>query len=416
VFTSVHGLPYFRFRRIPLSSDSRTAERSGPKASRWIPTAVVWVPPTLSDGNSRLRISQPEQGGNYRMNADQILVRADIVRTFCQDVFERAGLSAEDAFRVADALIDADLRGVSTHGLVRFPIYVTRLRMGLVNAKPRMQMVRAKGATIVLDGDNGFGQVIGAAGMRYAVGLAREYGVGLCAIRQGTHLGALAYIAAMAVPHQMIGITLTITNSVIAPWGGVVPKLGNNPLAVAVPAGNRPPIIFDMACSQVARGNLILASKMKKTIPPGWALDARGRPTEDPDAGLRGSLMPVGGHKGSGLALIVGILGGLLAGSPFGAGLGDIYDLTRPQRLGHLVMAVNIADCCPLPEFHRVMEGMIDDLKSTPRAEGVEEIWMPGEMEMRRREERLRDGFPVSPVVLDEVRAAGAEFGVRWPA
>ncbi|MEK6717181.1 MAG: Ldh family oxidoreductase [candidate division NC10 bacterium] len=350
------------------------------------------------------------------MNSDQVVVRAEIARPFCQQVFEAAGLSRDDAFLVADALIDADLRGVSTHGLVRFPIYVTRLRKGLVNAKPQMQVVRTKGATLVLDGDHGFGQVVGAEGMRRAVGLAREHGVGLCAIRNGTHLGALAYIAAMALPHQMIGITLTITNPVIAPWGGVVPKLGNNPLAVAVPAGNRPPVILDMACSQVARGNLILASKLGKTIPSTWALDERGQPTQDPDAGLKGSLMPVGGHKGAGLALVVAILGGLLAGAPFGAGCGDIFDMTRPQRFGHLVMALDIAACCPLPEFLQAMDGMIRDLKSSSRAEGVEEIWMPGELEMRRREERQRDGFPVSRVVLDEVRAVGAEFGVSWPA
>ncbi len=350
------------------------------------------------------------------MNADQVIVQAAVARTYCQNVFEKAGLSAKDAFIVADALIDADLRGVSTHGLVRFPIYLIRLRKGLVKAEPQMFVVRAKGATVVLDGDHGFGQVIGAEGMRRAVGLARVYGVGMCGIRNGTHLGALAYIAAMAVPQQMIGIALTITNPVIAPWGGVVPKLGNNPLAVAVPAGNRSPIVFDMACSQVARGNLILASKLKKTIPPTWALDAQGWPTEDPDAGLKGSLMPVGAHKGSGLALIVGILGGLLAGSPFGAGLGDIFDMTRTQRFGHLVMAIDIDACCPLPEFLRAVDAMIDDLKSTPRAEGVEEIWMPGEMEMRRREERLRVGFPVPRVVLEEVRAVGAEFGVPWPA
>jgi len=349
------------------------------------------------------------------MDAEQVVVGAEVARGFCQKVFEQAGLSGEDAFLVADALIDADLRGVSTHGLVRFPIYVSRLRQGLVKARPQMQVVRAKGATVVLDGDHGFGQVIGAEGMRRAVDLARVYGVGLCGVRNGTHLGALAYIAAMALPHQMIGITLTITNPVIAPWGGVVPKLGNNPLAVAVPAGTRPPIIFDMACSQVARGNLILAAKTKQTIPLTWALDAQGRPTEDPDAGLKGSLLPVGGHKGSGLALIVGILGGLLAGSPFGAGLGDIFDMTRPQRFGHLMMAIHIEACCPLAEFLRSMEAMVDDLKGTPRVDGVQQLWMPGEMEMHRRQERLRDGFPVSQVVLDEVRGAGAAFGVPWP-
>ncbi len=350
------------------------------------------------------------------MEPDQVVIRAEVARAFCQEVFEKAGLPQGDAFLVADALIDADLRGVSTHGLVRFPIYVVRLRKGLVSAKPQMQVVRARGAAVVLDGDHGFGQVVGAEGMRRAVGLAREHGVGLCALRNGTHLGALAYIAAMAVPQQMIGITMSITNPVIAPWGGVAAKVGNNPLAVAVPAGNRPPIIFDMACSQVARGNLILASKLGKTIPPTWALDERGKPTEDPDAGLKGSLMPAGGHKGAGLALVVAILGGLLAGSPFGTGCGDIFDMTRPQRLGHLVMALDIAACCPLPEFLHAMDGMIADLKSSPRAEGVEEIWMPGEMELRRREERLRDGFPVSRVVLEEVRTVGADFGVAWPA
>ncbi len=350
------------------------------------------------------------------MTTDSVVVRPEVARAFCQTVFEGAGVPGADAFLVADALIDADLRGVSTHGLVRFPIYVTRLRQGLVKAKPEMRVVGSRGATVVLDGDHGFGQVVGAEGMRRAVGMTQEHGVGLCAIRNSTHLGALAYIAAMALPHRMIGVAMSITNPVIAPWGGVVPKVGNNPLAVAVPAGTRPPVIFDMACSQVARGNLILASKLKQAIPPTWALDEQGRPTEDPDAGLRGSLMPVGGHKGAGLALVVAILAGLLAGSPFGAGCGDIFDMTRPQRLGHLVMALDIAAFGPAPAFLQAMDGMIADLKDTPRAEGVEEIWMPGEMERRRREERLRDGFPVSRVVLDEVRAIGAEFGVQWPA
>jgi LDH2 family malate/lactate/ureidoglycolate dehydrogenase len=279
-----------------------------------------------------------------------------------------------------------------------------------------MRVVGGRGATVVLDGDQGFGQVVGAEGMRRAVGLARVHGVGVCAIRNGTHLGALAYIAAMSLPHRMIGIVMSITNPVIAPWGGVVPKVGNNPLAVAVPAATRAPVILDMACSQVARGNLILASKLGRSIPPTWALDEQGRPTEDPVAGLRGSLMPAGGHKGSGLAVVVAILGGLLAGSPFGAGCGDLFDMTRPQRLGHLVMALDIAAFGPASGFLQAMDGMIADLKETPHAEGVEGIWMPGEMERRRREERLRDGFPVSRVVLEEVRALGAEFGVEWPA
>jgi LDH2 family malate/lactate/ureidoglycolate dehydrogenase len=350
------------------------------------------------------------------MESEEVTVSAAVARGFCQAVLERGGVPMADAFLVADGLIDADLRGVSTHGLVRFPIYVTRLRKGLVKARPQIRVVRARGATVVLDGDDGFGQVVGAEGMRQAATLAREHGVGLCAIRNGTHLGALAYIAAMALSHQMIGITMSITNPVMAAWGGVVPTLGNNPFAVAVPAGNRPPVILDMACSQVARGNLILASKQGKPIPPTWALDPRGRPTEDPDVGLQGSLMPMGGHKGAGLALVVAILGGLLAGAPFGAGCGDIFDMTRPQRFGHLVVAIDIGGCCPLPEFLQAMDAMIRDLKASPRADGVEEIWMPGEMEMRRRVERLRDGFPVSRVVLDEVRAMGAGFGVAWPA
>jgi LDH2 family malate/lactate/ureidoglycolate dehydrogenase len=348
------------------------------------------------------------------MTEGQVQVAADVMRGFCQAVFERAGVPSESAFLVADALIDADLRGVSTHGLVRFPVYVARLRQRLVNPTPEFRVVREQGATVVLDGDDGFGQVVGAEGMRRAVALAREHGLGLCAMRNSSHLGALAYVAAMAVPHRMIGIVMTITNPVIAPWGGVVPKLGNNPLAVAVPT-DRNPIILDMACSQVARGNLILAEKTGKSIPLTWALDSVGRPTDNPAEGLKGSLMPVGGHKGAGLALIVGILGGLLAGAPFGAGCGDIFDMTRPQRLGHLTVAIDVATCCPFPEFLQAVGAMINDCKAAPRADGVDEIAMPGELEARRREENLRDGFPVSVVVLDEVKAVGAAFGVPWP-
>ncbi|HYL82087.1 MAG TPA: Ldh family oxidoreductase [Candidatus Acidoferrum sp.] len=177
-----------------------------------------------------------------------------------------------------------------------------------------------------------------------------------------------------------------------------------------------PPSSWTWPAARSPGGNLILASKLHTAIPPTWALDAKGRPTEDPDAGLKGSLMPVGGHKGSGLALIVGILGGLLAGSAFGTGLGDIFDMTRSQRFGHLVLAIDIGACRPVPEFVQGVEEMVQDLKATPKVEGVEEIYLPGELEARRREERLRHGIPVSRVVLDEVTAVGAEFGVRWPA
>jgi len=349
------------------------------------------------------------------MSESHVRVAAPALRTFCQTVFERAGVPAESAILVADALIDADLRGVSTHGLVRFPIYVARVRQRLINPTPEFRVIRQQGATVVLDGDDGFGQVVGAEGMRRAVALAREHGVGLCAMRNSSHLGALAYVAVMAVSQGMIGIVMTITNPVIAPWGGVMPKLGNNPLAVAVPAGDREPIILDMACSQVARGNLILAEKMGKQIPLTWALDNRGRPTDDPAAGLAGSLLPVGGHKGAGLALIVGLLGGVLAGAPFGAGCGDIFDMTRPQRLGHLAMALDVAACCPFPDFVQAVTAMIGECKTSPRRDGVDEIFMPGELEARRRAQNRRDGFPVSPVVLAEARAVGAEFRVDWP-
>jgi LDH2 family malate/lactate/ureidoglycolate dehydrogenase len=349
------------------------------------------------------------------VNDDQVRVTAQVARAFCQEVFERAGLPTADAFLVADALIDADLRGISTHGLVRFPVYVTRLKQGLVNARPALRVLRARGATAVLDGDHGFGQVVGAEGMRRAVALAREHGVGLCAIRNGTHLGALGYVAAMAVPHGMIGIIMSITNPVMAPWGGTVPLLGNNPLAVAVPAGDRGSVLLDMACSQVARGNLILASRLGRRIPLTWALDDHGRPTDDPKAGLAGSLLPMGGHKGAGLALVVAILGGLLAGSPFGAGCGDIFDMTRPQRFGHLVMAIDIGAFCPAPDFLRTLEEMLAGLKGAPRAEGVEEILVPGEPESRRRQEYLRSGFPINREVLEDARAVGTEFGVPWP-
>ncbi len=331
------------------------------------------------------------------MSESQVRVAAPPLRAFCQTVFERAGVPADSAFLVADALIDADLRGVSTHGLVRFPIYVARVRQRLINPTPEFRVIRQQGATVVLDGDDGFGQVVGAEGMRRAVALARDHGVGLCAMRNSSHLGALAYVAVMAISQRMIGIVMTITNPVIAPWGGVMPKLGNNPLAIAVPAGDREPIILDMACSQVARGNLILADKMGKPIPLTWALDNSGTADRRPRRGPRGLATARGRtqRRGSGPHR-----------RPLGRGVGRGTVRRRLRRylrhdaapaVGTSGHGLDVAACCPFPDFVGAVTAMIDECKASPRSEGVEEIFMPGELEARRRAQNLPGRFSGEP-------------------
>ncbi len=347
-----------------------------------------------------------EQDG-YRFDATQLLA-------WTTAVFERLGCSAHDADLVADTLVEADLRGVYSHGVARVPIYALRLERGGCNPRPSLTIERENAATALVDGDFGLGQVVSQFAMQVALDKAATAGTSYVAVKRSNHHGAAAYWAMQALPRDMIGIASTVSASnIMAPWGSRTPLLGNNPIAYAIPAGEEQPIVLDMATSVVARGKIMVAATEGRPIPAGWAIDREGRPTTDPRAALEGLVLPIAGPKGSGLSLVYGILGGLLPGADFGRQVGSMFGQPdQPQSVGHFFQAIDIAAFRPVAEFKAELDQAIRDFKAAERVPGVEEILLPGEPEARHRARALREGILLGAGVVAELDEVGRRVGV----
>ena len=348
--------------------------------------------------------------------ADQnVVYTADQLHRFCTAALMAVGVPERDAAITADTMVQADLRGVSSHGVVRLPAYVKRLEAGVVNARPSVSVVRETVAAALVDGDNGLGQVVAYRAMELAIEKARQAGTGTVGVRGSNHSGASAYYAMMALPHDMIGIVYTSgAANIMAPWGGITPLLGNNPIAYAIPADKELPVVLDMACSVVARGRILVALKKGEKIPPTWALNKYGEPTTDPQEAHDGLVQPIGGYKGYGLALVVGVLSAVLTGSAFGRQVTDFYnDLVNPQNVGHLLQAVAIDAFMPADAFRRRMGEVIQEIKSSELARGVDRIYLPGEIEFLTHAERSRNGIPISLPIARELQALGERLRIE---
>lgn len=345
--------------------------------------------------------------------ATTIVAEADLV-DFCRRCFIAVGMKADEALAVAANLVEADLRGVESHGVVRLPIYVERLAAGANNPRPEVRVVRETRTTAVVDGDNGMGQWVGMRAMEIAVAkAAREGEPSWVTVRNSNHFGAAALYAEMAVKAGMIGLAFTIGGiNHMVPWGGAEAMLGNNPFAMAFPAGRERPVVLDMACSVAARGKIIVAAKEGRPIPADWAIGPDGQPTTDARVALEGFVAPVGGPKGYALTLAIGLMSTMLSGAAFGSEVTHMYeDMTRPQNLGHAFAALPVA-CFEDPEtYARRMEKAVADMRGVKRAPGVERVYLPGEREALLMDARRRDGVPVGRGVLAELVATGRRLG-----
>jgi LDH2 family malate/lactate/ureidoglycolate dehydrogenase len=343
---------------------------------------------------------------------------ADELRRFTAAIFAGLGLPGPDALTVADCLVAANLRGVDTHGVFRVPTYARRLRAGLVAPRPALRLERVATAAAALDGGNGMGAVVGTRAMAEAIALAGQAGIGLVAVRHSTHYGMAAYYVLPAVAAGLIGMAFTNASPALPPWGGRAPFFGTNPLAIGVPSGRAPAFVLDMAMSVLARGNVHVAAAEGAAIPAGLALDALGRPTTDPQALLDGgTMLPFGGVKGAGLAMLMDILGGVLSGAAFAGRVGNPHaDFDRPQDAGHLFVAVRPDLVMPQADFLARMDALIDATKAQPRAAGAAEILIPGEREARTEAERRRTGIPLAPDLIARLAAEGTAFGLAFPA
>lgn len=343
------------------------------------------------------------------------LISSGALKETCTTILHAAGLLPPDADLVADTLVQADLWGHQSHGSLRLPAYVARLKSGAVSATARPAVAHSAGAIAVIDGKGAMGQIAAATAMHLAIDCATKFGVGVVSVRNSNHFGTAMYFTLLAARRGCIGFIATNASPAMPPWGGRSKAVGTNPWSWSAPAGTRSPMVLDIANTAVARGKIHLARQRGEAIPDGWALDQHGHPTTDPDLALAGLTLPMAGHKGYGIALIMDVLAGVLSGSAFGAAVAGPFQSEKPGRVGHFILALNIEHFMPLSDFELRQEALIEALKQEPLADGFSEILYPGEPEAALAEKSGREGIQLPLETVKAIEALCSEFGVAGP-
>ena len=337
--------------------------------------------------------------------ADTELIGVPALTRLATDAFCGAGVSAEDAGITAGILVDAEILGIGTHGIIRIPQYVDRIRRGGVDARAAVRIERKSPSLAIAEGGNGLGTVVGGRALETARELAAGAGIAWVGCRHSNHLGALAPYALRACDAGFVLVAGTNASTTMIPWGGSARRMGNNPLCVAAPCADGSHFILDMAMSVAARGKIRAARDAGVPIPEGWAVDGSGSPTTDPVEALAGSLLAVGGYKGSGLSLAVDMLSGVLTGARF---LSDVSSWSSapetPSGLGHFFLLIDPERLLGAAAYAAAMARFKGIVVGTPPADGVERVLLPGEREQERRRAALQDGVAVSRDVLAAVR------------
>jgi LDH2 family malate/lactate/ureidoglycolate dehydrogenase len=333
------------------------------------------------------------------------------VRSTVARLAEAAGVTEADAQIFAHALVDADLHGISTHGVSRLNIYLQRMEKGLIASRAQLRVERDGGSILALDAGNGLGQVQAVKALELLKPLALKNGVAAATIRNSQHFGALSYFCNLAADEGLILLAMTNGEPAMSPAGGYEAFFGTNPIAASFPTGKGFNVKIDLATSIVARGNIIAASKKGQPIPEGWALDPEGQPTTDAQEALLGTVLTMAGHKGYALALMVEVFSSVLSGAAIGSEVGSMYkNLDRKQDAGHFFCLLNIAAFLDLGEFKRRIDETIDRVKSSKRRAGVDEILVPGERSERLARENQVNGIAVGPETLNELK----QWCMRW--
>jgi LDH2 family malate/lactate/ureidoglycolate dehydrogenase len=310
----------------------------------------------------------------------------------------------EDAAIVADSFVEAELEGQSGHGAIRFPFVLSRLRAGLISPHPAMRIVHESPAAALLDGGNGLGPVVGMRALAIAEAKARSEGVGLCAGRRSNHLGSMGFYVNKAAAGGVIALGFGNTPPAMAPPGGTNPVLGTNPIAAAFPTRGAP-VLVDLATSQVARGRILKAARAGEPIPAGWALDAEGKDTTDPDEAIKGSLKPLGGAKGFALALMVEALSGVLAGAAVGPDVGGTYiNSDKESNLGLCFLVIDPAAIDA--GFAERMTALTDVIRSVESLDAAEPVRVPGDRRRLESGVRRAEGIELSGQLINDLETA----------
>jgi LDH2 family malate/lactate/ureidoglycolate dehydrogenase len=330
-------------------------------------------------------------------------VTSDHLRNVALELLQTTGVGLQEAGLVAENLVAAELRGVPTHGINLLPAILERIAAGQMEVPTELKVILDEQAITHMDGGNGFGQTAAAEGMRRCIEKASRFGIGFSLIRNTNNVGLLALYSLMAAREGLIGICACNGAASMAPWGGADPFFGTNPFSIAAPGGAGSPIVLDMSTTVVARGKIRRAARLKERIPLGWALDASGVPTDDPEAAIRGTLVPVGDHKGYGMAFFIDLICGLLSGSSYARAVRTFHQPEGPTGVGVMTMAIDINRFMPLDHFSKLIDEHIRTIRGSTKAEGNSRIYLPGEIEAEREDLNKIRGVAVDPPVVKAI-------------
>jgi L-2-hydroxycarboxylate dehydrogenase (NAD+) len=319
-----------------------------------------------------------------------------------------AGIPSEDARQVAALMAESDARGGDAHGVFRLPQYVKQIQSGAINPRPNIRVVENRAGTALIDGDDAVGHLVMKRAAELAIEKARQCGVGWVGTRHSNHAGPAQLYPRMAAAQDMIGMYFCVGNTnLVPPWGGTEVLLSTNPIAIAVPASRHGAIVLDMATTNTAFGKIRLKAQRGEPMPEGWMIDRQGKPLTDPKRASEGFLLPIGGPKGYGLALMIGLLAGTLNGGAFGRDVVDYtVDSKTPSNTGQAIVAVDIAAFADVPAFKAKVDEVWDLMKSSPTLPGVDEVRLPGERSEEIYRQRKAQGIPLSEgqrKILDEL-------------
>ena len=353
---------------------------------------------------------------NVKVGAKTSRIPVAAVTGLISDAMIKAGVPADDAAKIAELMLEADLIGADAHGVFRLPQYVQRIKLGSTNARPAIKVKKTAPATALVDGDNGMGHLVVARAAETAVELARECGVAWVGCHMSGHAGAAGVYAALPLKAQMIGIYSAVANANHMPLaGGAEPLLGTNPLAIAIPAGEEPPLVLDIATSIVSYGTIKNHRLQNRPLQPDWMIDPKtGVAVTDPQKSVEALLLPMAGYKGAGLALMLGLLAGTLNGALFGRDCVDFnLEPDKVTNTGQFVLALDPSRFQPFDTFKAEVDRHIRSLRDSKALPGNDAVRLPGEQRAKRRADRLSNGLALPPELLVQLDKLAGELSIK---
>jgi LDH2 family malate/lactate/ureidoglycolate dehydrogenase len=336
------------------------------------------------------------------------------IRKFSEESFQKVHMPEDEAKIITEVLLEADLREIHSHGFLRLPIYIERIQKGLIRNKAQLTFENENDTVAVIDGEFSAGQVVAYKAMEKSIEKSEKTGIGFVAVKNSNHFGISGFYSLMAAQKDKIGIVLSNVAPLMPAIGGVEKVIGNNPLSIAAPSGDKEPVVLDMALSNTAFGKILFAKEKGQDIPEGWGVDSKGQSTTNPDDVINGGfLSPVGGPKGFGLALMIEILTGVLSGGQYSKMIPSMYDVSQKQSISHLMITIDIKTFIPLELYYSSIKQLIAFIKDSKKADGVDEIYLPGEIEFLKEKNNREKGVPMQEQTFNKLNELAKELNIK---